>query len=156
MLLGYSRIPYAAAVDGNFLPYFDKLHPTQEFPYVSVLVMGALAVIACFFNLDTLIEALITARILVQYVAQIIALTLLRKRTDVERPFSVWFYPIPNLIALFFWLCLFFTASWAVIFGTMGSIAVGVALFLMKSKYRKEWPFADPVEEEYGPVDEEL
>eukprot|EP01102_Stenamoeba_stenopodia_P004830 TRINITY_DN1524_c0_g1_i1.p1 TRINITY_DN1524_c0_g1~~TRINITY_DN1524_c0_g1_i1.p1 ORF type:complete len:432 (-),score=81.72 TRINITY_DN1524_c0_g1_i1:542-1837(-) len=71
MLLGYSRIPYAAAVDGNFLPYFDKLHPTQEFPYVSVLVMGALAVIACFFNLDTLIEALITARILVQYVAQI-------------------------------------------------------------------------------------
>lgn len=156
MLLGYSRIPYAASADGNFLPYFDKLHPTKEFPHISVLIMGAFSVIACFFSLDTLIDALITARILVQYVPQIIALSLLRRRTDVHRSFSVWFYPIPNIIALMFWLALFFTASWIVIFGTLGSIAIGTALFLGKSHYRKEWPFAPPVEEEYGPVDEEL
>ena len=39
LVLGYSRVPYAAAVDGNFLKVFGKLHPTKQFPYISLLVI---------------------------------------------------------------------------------------------------------------------
>eukprot|EP01102_Stenamoeba_stenopodia_P021620 TRINITY_DN876_c0_g1_i1.p1 TRINITY_DN876_c0_g1~~TRINITY_DN876_c0_g1_i1.p1 ORF type:complete len:505 (+),score=72.96 TRINITY_DN876_c0_g1_i1:307-1821(+) len=147
MLLGYSRIPFAASVDGNFLPYFDRLHPTKGFPYVSVLVTGMISVAACFLQLDTLISAMITARILVQYIAQIVALTLLRRKNEFQRPFSVWFYPIPNIIAAGLWLALFFSAELNVILGTVVTIILGIIVFIIKSYYRKDWPFLPPQEE---------
>src|SRR5258705_5629243 len=65
LLLGYSRIPYAAALDGYFFKVFGRLHPTKRFPYVSLIVLGAISIICSFFSLDVVIDALITTRILV-------------------------------------------------------------------------------------------
>lgn len=105
MTLGYSRIPFAAAANGDFLPMFRHVHPTRHYPDVSLWTVGLLTAGFCYLDLGTVIEAAVTVRILVQFVAQIAALHLLRtKRPDVAIPFRMWFYPIPSLIALFGWL----------------------------------------------------
>src|SRR5207342_2731147 len=66
LLFAYSRIPYAAAVNGHFFPVFGRLHPRGKFPHVSLLVIGLLSIGASFWKLDTVISALLTSRILVQ------------------------------------------------------------------------------------------
>lgn len=78
LLLGYSRIPYAAARDGYFFPIFGKLHPKHNFPYVSLLAIGVISIVCSFLSLGTVIDALIALRILVQFIGQIVAVTLLR------------------------------------------------------------------------------
>jgi len=101
LLLGYSRIPYAAAIDGNFIPIFGKLHPTRKFPHVSLLVLGVIACICCFFSLGDVIAALVVLRILLQFGLQHIGVMLLRmRRPDMPRPFRLWLYPLPPLLAL--------------------------------------------------------
>ena len=79
LLLGYSRIPYAAAKDGNFFTVFGRLHPTKPFPHISLLVVGVVSIVCSFFSLGTVIDALITTRILVQFMGQIGAVALLRR-----------------------------------------------------------------------------
>lgn len=101
LLLGYSRIPYAAARDGNFLAAFGRLHPTRRFPHVSLLVLGAIACVCCFFSLADVIAALVVLRILLQFVLQHIGVMLLRlRRPEMPRPFRLWLYPLPPLFAL--------------------------------------------------------
>ena len=78
LLLGYSRIPYAAAINGDFFPVFGRLHPSGKFPHVSLLVMGVLSIVASLWNLDAVISALLTSRILIQFIGQIFALHYLR------------------------------------------------------------------------------
>jgi amino acid transporter len=101
LLLGYSRIPYAAARDGNFLTVFGKLHLTRRFPHVSLLVLGGIACICCFFSLGDVIAALVVLRILLQFGLQHIGVMVLRaRRPEMPRPFRLWLYPLPPLIAL--------------------------------------------------------
>ena len=71
LLLGYSRIPYAAARDGYFFKVFARLHPTKGFPYVSLIVLGLISIVASFFSLGMVIDALIATRILVQFIGQV-------------------------------------------------------------------------------------
>src|SRR5205085_2702272 len=87
LLLGYSRIPYAAARDGYFFKVFGRLHPTKNFPYVSVVVMGLVAIACSFFSLGQVIDALLTTRILIQFIGQIGAVVLLRRR-GYARPYK--------------------------------------------------------------------
>ena len=99
LLLGYSRIPYAAARDGYFFKVFGRLHPTDGFPYVSLLVLGAISILACFFSLGIVIDALIATRILVQFVGQVVGVIRLRRvRPEMPRPYRMWLYPIPALL----------------------------------------------------------
>jgi amino acid transporter len=101
LLLGYSRIPYAAARDGNFPSVFGRLHKTQGFPYVSLLVLGGVAAVCCFFSLKDVIAALVVVRIVMQFSLQHVGVTVLRKRRpDMERPFRMWMYPLPPIVAL--------------------------------------------------------
>jgi amino acid transporter len=101
LLLGYSRAPYAAAVDGNYFRAFGRLHARYGFPYVSLLALGAAAMLFCFFNLAQVIAALVAVRIVLQYVLQQVGVMVLRwRRPTLERPFRMWFYPLPPLIAL--------------------------------------------------------
>src|SRR5206468_5303890 len=44
VILGYSRIPFAAARDGQFFPIFGRLHATKHFPHVSLLHSGAVII----------------------------------------------------------------------------------------------------------------
>src|SRR5262249_35328200 len=97
VMLGYSRVPYAAAADGRFFKAFARLHPTKNFPTFSVLLIGSLSALACWFDLPTLITALIVIQTIARDIAQVFAVTLIRRlRPDIERPFKMWLYPLPS------------------------------------------------------------
>jgi APA family basic amino acid/polyamine antiporter len=130
LLLGYSRIPYAAAVNGHFFKVFARLHPSGKFPHVALLVMGGLSIVASLWNLDTVISALLTSRILIQFVGQILALHYLRKhRFDIARPFRMWLYPIPSVIALLGWVYIFLTSGWSFAAFGLLTLVAGVAAY---------------------------
>jgi len=143
LLLGYSRVPYAAAVDGYFFKIFSRLHRTKNFPYISLLVIGVISIICSFFSLGMVIDALITTRILVQFVAQILAVSLLRRNEpDMKRPYRVWLYPLPNLVAIFGWIFVFATTDWPIILFGLGTLGLGLVCFMIWSWHTKQWPFA--------------
>ncbi len=142
LLLGYSRIPFAAAQSGYFFRAFGKLHPTKDFPYVSLLVLGAISIVAGFFSLGTVIDALIVTRILVQFMGQAVGLMVLRKRApDMPRPYRMWLYPVPALLAVLGWIFVFATTEVRVIAFGLGVLALGGVAFVLWSWNTKRWPF---------------
>ncbi|HZZ00736.1 MAG TPA: APC family permease [Candidatus Baltobacteraceae bacterium] len=143
-LLGASRIPYAAARDGAFIPAFGKLHPTKDFPFVSLLAIGGLSLVASFFTLDLAIAVLTAGIVLIQGIAQIVALTVLR-RTRGPAPFRMPLYPLPALVALAGWILAFvFTGPTAISFA-VAWLVVGIVVFLVVAKIERWWPFAQPM-----------
>ena len=142
LLLGYSRIPYAAARDGYFFRAFAKVHPTKHYPDVSLFVLGAVSIVAAFFPLEWVVSALITTRILVQFIGQVFAIPLLRKRfPDSARPYKMWLYPVPAVIAFFGWIYIFVTSGWMYVAVGGATLAVGVGIFLVRAKLTAAWPF---------------
>ena len=88
------------------------------------------------------IDALITTRILIQFIGQIAAVTLLRRNEpERERPYRIWLYPLPNLLALFGWIFVFATTDWRVISFGLGTLALGLLAFVLWSYQTKQWPF---------------
>ena len=151
LLLGYSRIPYAAAQDGYFFKIFGKLHPTKHFPYISLIVLGVISIICSFFSLGIVIDALITTRILIQFIGQIFAVALLRKRApEMKRPYRMWLYPLPSIVALVGWVFIFATTDWPIVLLGLGTLLLGVIFFLIWSWYTERWPFALPAENPAG------
>jgi amino acid transporter len=148
MILTYSRIPYAAARDGNFFRIFGRLHGQKDFPHFSVLLIGGLGVLASLLDLAEVINALIMARILVQFVGQIIGLMWLRSRPSrIQRPFRMMLYPLPCIVALSGWIFIYTTASPRyIIFGLL-TVAIGCVVFLGLAKRNSTWPFARQEEE---------
>jgi amino acid transporter len=147
LLLGYSRVPYAAAIDGYFFKIFGRLHPRKNFPYVSLVVLGVIAMICSFFSLGIVIDALITTRILIQFIGQIVAVILLRRNEpELKRPYRIWLYPLPNLVALFGWMFVFATTDWKIIAFGLGTLVLGFVCFLIWSLQTKQWPFASAEE----------
>ena len=143
LLLGYSRIPYAAATDGTFFKVFAKVHPDKHFPHVSLLLIGVIAIAASTLSLGMVIDALITTRILIQFMGQIVAVALLRRdRPDLERPFRIWLYPVPNLVALAGWVFVFSTSGATVILFGLVTLLAGVAAFGLWTWKTAQWPFA--------------
>jgi len=142
LLLGYSRIPFAAANDGYFFKAFGRLHPAKPFPYISLIVVGAVSIVCSFFSLGLVIDALITTRILVQFMGQIAALTLLRRRVP-ARPgtYRMWLYPLPSLVALAGWIFVFATSDPRVILFGLGTLMAGVLVFGIWSWRAQRWPF---------------
>ena len=141
LLLGYSRIPFAAAESGYFFRVFGRLH-SKGFPYVSLIVLGVLSIVAGFFSLGTVIDALIVTRILVQFMGQIVGLMLLRKHApNMPRPYRMWLYPVPAFVALLGWIFVFATTEIRVIFFGVGVLALGFVAFLLWSWNTKRWPF---------------
>ena len=132
-LLGYSRIPYAAALDGHFFKSFARLN-ANHFPDISLLVMGVLSIVAGLVNLEWVVSAMLTGRILIQFIAQIFAVHYLRKyRPDIDRPFKTWLYPLPNAIAFLGWAYIFLTSGWAfILFGVLTLVAGIVAFWLWR------------------------
>jgi len=111
-LLGYSRIPYGAARYGHFFAPMARVHPVHHIPHVSLLVVGALTLFWIFFDLATVITALLTTRILDQFIGQTIGVMLLRRaQPDRPRPFRIWLYPLPCLLALAGWLYIYCSAG---------------------------------------------
>jgi amino acid transporter len=145
LLLGYSRIPFAAARDGYFFNVFSRLHPKHNFPHVSLLMIGVLAIICSFFSLGIVIDVLIATRIIVQFVGQIFAVALLRKNSpNMERPYRIWLYPLPSLIALIGWAFIYLTLDPEIIKFSLVALAAGVVSFLAWSRSSSKWPFTTP------------
>ncbi|PYI81183.1 MAG: amino acid permease [Verrucomicrobia bacterium] len=143
LMLGYSRIPYAAAQDGYFFKVFGRLHPQRKFPHVSLLVIGVISIVCSFLDLGMVIDALLTTRILIQFIGQVLAVMLLRKRApNLARPYRIWLYPLPALMALVGWIFVFATTDLILIGLGLGTLALGVVFFLIWSKCTRRWPFA--------------
>ena len=142
LMLGYSRVPYAAARDGYFFRVFARLHPKKNFPHVSLCLITVLSLAFSYVELTTLIDALLTTRILIQFIGQIGAVILLRRlKPNLERPFGIWLYPVPALIALAGWIFLFWTTETKLKLGALGALLLGTVLFLIWSWRTQRWPF---------------
>jgi amino acid transporter len=141
LLLGASRVPYAAACDGDFLSSFARLHPTKRFPQVSLVALGLLALPATLFPLDTVINVLTAGIVLVQGVGGNVAVVLLRRRADLA-PFRLPLYPLPVAVALAAWLFLFWSSGTVAMAFGLATLAAGAAIYLIRARYRRAWPFA--------------
>jgi len=143
LLLGYSRIPYAAALDGNFFRVFARLHPEGRFPYVSLMVLGAIAALFSLGKLSEVIGSLIATRVLIQYLPQTIGFFLLRRRQpDLARPFRMWFYPVPGLISIAGWLYVLITAAPKSLLFAGAILLIGSFAYSIRAQRSAEWPFA--------------
>ncbi len=130
VVLGYSRIPYAAAKDGQFFSVFGRLHPTKRFPHISLLTIGAVTIPFCFFTLGQLVNWLILVQILLQFVWQCAGVILLRRyRRDIAKPFRMWLYPVPAIVALAMWIYIFATAPLAGILFSAAFLAAAIGAY---------------------------
>jgi amino acid transporter len=146
LTLGYSRVPYAAALDGNYFRAFARVHPVYQFPYISLLALAGVAALFCFLRLADLIAALIVIRIVLQFLVQSIGVIVLRiRRPDLPRPFRMWLYPAPALIAAAsFTFILISRKNFLREIRYAGVILiVGLAIYVVRSWRRREWPFRD-------------
>jgi basic amino acid/polyamine antiporter, APA family len=148
LMLGYSRVPYAAALDGNYFRVFAKVHPEHRFPYVSLVSLGVVAAIFCFFRLADVIAALVVIRIMLQFLVQAIGVIVLRvRRPDMPRPFRMWFYPLPALIASVGFGYILFVRVNALkeIRYALVILILGIAIYMARAWRNGEWPFGPRV-----------
>ena len=145
LLLGYSRVPYAAARDGNFFRYLDKIHPRYNIPHRSLVALGLVACVFCFFSLQQVITMLVITRILLQFFLQQIGVILLRiQRPNLDRPFRMPLYPLPPLVAIAGFLFILVNRSHS----SEGlALAAGIAIsgtliYLWRARKLQQWPFS--------------
>ncbi len=143
ILLGYSRIPFAAARQGEFFSIFAKVHPTKDFPHVSLIILGLLSAAACMLSLSTLISLVIVIQAMVQFLAQCVAVVLLRRHHAGENnlTFRMPFYPLPAVIAFVGWLLILISSGIRNIVLALSITLAGIAAFLYKSRQERSWPF---------------
>jgi amino acid transporter len=148
LMLGYSRVPYAAAKDGNYFQAFAKVHPVHRFPHVSLLALGVVAAAFCFLRLKDAIAALVVIRLILQFLVQAVGVILLRIwRPDLARPFRMWLYPLPALAASAgFLFILFNRENWQkeVRYASV-ILLTGVAIYMIRAWRSREWPFGAPL-----------
>lgn len=142
VLLGCSRVPYAAAVEGRFFSAFGRLHPSRNFPAFSVLFIGISSAVACLLTLDVVINALIVIQVLVQFMAQVVAVTLIRRnRPDIVRPYRMALYPLTSIIAFLGWLYILVASGLPYILAGLGLMILGITAYLIRARRTAEWPF---------------
>jgi amino acid transporter len=145
LVLGYSRVPYAAALDGNYFKAFAKVHPVHRFPHVSLLALGVVGAAFCLLRLKDAIAALVVIRLVLQFLVQAVGSIVLRiQRPELPRPFRMWLYPLPALLATAgFLYILFERPNWqkemryAVVI-----LLTGVAIYMIRAWKDSQWPFA--------------
>jgi len=164
-LLGGSRVPFNAARDKLFLPIFGRLHRRLNIPHVAILMMGLITAIGSLFKLDAVINMLTAVTVLVQAIAQIVALSVLRSRQPMlQRPYRMFLYPLPSILALFGWIYVYVSSGWPMLLdrqtmqkldgaefwhailhapGTLSLawLALGGIAFLIWARAEQTWPF---------------
>ena len=146
LLLGYSRVPFAAAQSGNYFRFLAAVHPKHGIPHRSLITLGLVASVFCFFSLQQVITMLVITRILLQFFLQHIGVMLLRaKRPELERPFRIPLYPLPPLLAMAGFVFILVNRSRA-----LGGLAVaagiavsGTIIYLIRAKRLHQWPFSN-------------
>ncbi|MGB7355106.1 MAG: APC family permease [Acidobacteriaceae bacterium] len=141
-MLGYSRIPYAAAVEGSFFSPFARLHKTGKFPTVSLLFMGVAAAIASVFTLAELIKVLIVVQSLFQFAAQCVAVWLVRRRGLLGHDsYRMPLYPLPAIIALAGWIYIAVSSGWHYFGIGIVMVLAGSGIYFLKARHERNWPF---------------
>ncbi|KAA6456904.1 APC family permease [Acidobacteria bacterium AB60] len=144
LLLGYSRVPYAAARDGNFFSWLAAVHPRHLIPHRSLVTLGMVASAFCFLSLTQVITYLVITRILLQFFLQHVGVILLRiRRPDLPRPFRMPFYPLPPLIAMGGFTFMVVNRAHA-LEGLAVAVAIGItgsAIYLVRANRSSDWPF---------------
>jgi len=145
VLLGYSRVPYAAAVDGTFFKVFGKLHPVKNFPYISLLVLASIAfVFSLLIKMKDAIDGILAMRIIVQFIGQAVGVILLRKRRGtIGLPYKMPLYPLPVILAIAIWLFVFLATGLKVIVSFIIVFCSGLVVYFVYAKLQKQWPFED-------------
>ncbi len=140
VILGYSRIPYAAAQNGDFFKVFAKVHPRHRFPHISLLALGGLAfVFSLLFKMKEVITAIITMRILIQFVSQAVGIIALHlRRNKPEMPYRMPLFPIPAVISIVIWLFILLSSELNYILFALGIIGTGAVLFAFRAKAIKK------------------
>ncbi len=129
-ILGYSRVPYAAAKDGDFFQVFAHVHATKRFPDVSLVTILVVSIPFCFFSLGQLVSWLIQVQVLLRFIWQCAAVVLLRRyRPDIPQPFTMWLYPWPAILSGALWLFIFFTGPLEGIVFSFSFLAAGVLAY---------------------------
>ena len=142
LMMSYSRLPFVAARDGFFFRGMAAVHLRRHFPHNSLLLVGAMTAVACLFDLEFIIAATVSSRILIQFIGQIVGLTLLRRsRPDLHRPFRMWLYPVPSVIAFIGFAYIFISSGVSTIALGLAWLLVGVVLYIVWARSHREWPF---------------
>jgi len=140
VMVGYSRIPYAAAIDGNFFSVFGEIHPTKNFPHISLLWLGGTAfVFSLLFRLSDVISAILAMRILVQFIGGAVGVMILRKRIGSGNlPFKMWLYPLPAVVAIILWLSILFSTGWKFALSGVGMTVLGIIVYYGRERLQKK------------------
>ena len=129
-ILGYSRVAYAAARDGDFFRIFAHVHPTKGFPDASLVMTAIVSIPFCFLTLGQLVNWLIQVQILLRFIWQCAAVVLLRRyRPDIPQPFTMWLYPWPAILSGALWVFIFFTGPWEGIVFSFAFLLAGIASY---------------------------
>jgi fructoselysine transporter len=144
-MLGYSRVPYAAALDGNFFSIFARLHPTKHFPYVALVALGAAAMVfSLLFSLFSVIRAILAMRCIIQFIGQGVGLVLLRRRWSSDRlPFRMWLYPLPVVAAIIGWTGVFISTGRRPMLASLAAAMAGILVYLGRARWMRQWPFEE-------------
>jgi fructoselysine transporter len=147
-MLGYSRVPYAAALDGNFLSIFAHVHPKKHFPDVSLVALGVAALgFSLLFSLFSVIRAILAMRCIIQFMAQGLGLILLRQRWEHGKfPFHMWLYPVPVAAAIIGWAGIFVSTGRKPMLASLAAATAGILVYLMRAKWMRQWPFEERTE----------
>jgi amino acid transporter len=145
LLLGYSRVPYAAARDGNYFSFLASVHPRHGIPHRSLVALGLVASAFCFLTLTQVITVLVITRIVLQFFFQHLGVMLLRsQRPELERPFKMPFYPLPPLVAMagFVFMVVNRNSALKGLAVALGIGISGTAIYLWRASRFGQWPFA--------------
>ena len=144
LLLGYSRVPYAAARDGNYFRFLAAVHPKHGIPHRSLVALGLVGAVFCFFSLTQVITLLVITRIVLQFFPQQIGVILLRiQRADLPRPFRIPLYPLPPLAAMagFAFLLVYRVHALMELAVAAAIASSGTLLYLLRAHRLAQWPY---------------
>jgi amino acid transporter len=143
--LGYSRVPYAAARDGNYFRFLAAVHPRHGIPHRALVALGLVGAFFCFFSLTQVITLLVITRILLQFFLQQIGVIYLRvRKPDLPRPFRMPLYPLPPLFAMagFGFLLVYRVHAVKELAVAAGIAVSGTLLYFVRAHRLRQWPFA--------------
>jgi amino acid transporter len=148
--LGYSRIPYAAAKNKSFFPFFAAEHPKLKFPHHSLLVIGGIAfVFSLLFKLKEVIDAILAMRILIQFIGQAVGLLLLVKRKGKDFfPWKMPFYPMPIFIVIIMWAAILVSTGQKMVLSGLVVISLGLITYFISKKMKWFGDTTEKLEEE--------
>jgi amino acid transporter len=150
LLLGYSRVPFAAAQGGNYFRFLAAVHPKHGIPHRSLVALGLVASVFCFFSLQQVITLLVVTRIVLQFFLQHMGVMLLRvQRPELERPFRIPLYPLPPVLAMAGFVFILVNRDQALggLAFTGGVALSGTLIYLVRARRLRQWPFASGVSE---------